>query len=120
MIKINAIKEGATVTSTSEFTVVKINKKSVIVKDATGKERSIRDRDFNKFNMVGATSTTSTTKSTRKSRVSPAKVGRYPKWANSNPKKQFVMMEREQGKKASLETFKAYRQFQKEQRNISN
>jgi len=118
MINIKKVKVNSTLTTESTFTVIKVNKKSVIVKDSKGKRQAINSKDFAKFNMSGTTKapakeTTATSKTTASS-ISLR--GRYPRWANSTPKKEFVMMERGQGKTATHASYKEYREFKKAQR----
>jgi len=122
MITIKTIKKGSTVTSLQIFTVIKVNKKSVQIQDSKGNTSIIRDRHFNKYGMESSTITetkgeTAETPTRKLREVSPPKVGRYPKWAISTPKKNFVMMEREAGKVATKESYKEYRVFLKELRN---
>ena len=118
MIKIDAITEGAIVSETVEFKVVKVNKKSVIVEDPKGYRLLINSRDFAKFQVH---KTTTAKKSTPKKETSSSELptlrGRFPKWATSTPKKDFVRESRAQGVTATFEAYKEYREFKKDQRN---
>ena len=119
MIKINEITTGATVSIQTKFTVKKVNKKSVLVEDAKGNTHRISDKDFSKFRVAPTTGVTTpqpkTTKSTSREAL-PSLRGRYPKWANSTPKKNFVRAERAEGNTATPATYAEYRTFLKEKR----
>tara|TARA_R100000951_G_C2578374_1_gene161107 strand:- start:213 stop:563 length:351 start_codon:yes stop_codon:yes gene_type:complete len=116
MITINKIKEGSKIIPLSELTVTKINKKSIVAKDERGNKLIIRDRNFKHFGISTIAQNTTVTE-TKKTTISTR--GRYPKWANSTPKKNFVMMERTQGKTATKASYDTYRAFLKSQRTTA-
>ncbi len=100
MIKIETIKTGATVSSTTNFTVVKVNKKSVIVNDAKGNRKAINAVDFKKFNMEAESK--------------PLNIKeKMPAWADSASKKQYVKLARNRGEKATKASWDGFNEFQK-------
>ena len=129
MIKINEITTGATVSMETTFTVTKVNKKSVVIQDSKGNTHLVRDRDFSKYGVVtnNTTKTKAKTSSSKKSvsntkttasnrKALPTLRGRYPKWANSAPKQNFVRAERAEGNVATPETYAEYRSFLKKKK----
>jgi len=120
MININNIELGTTITKTTEFTVIKKNKKSVVIKDSKGETTVVRDRDYSKYGMSTQTEqapvakkTTSKTTSTKSPKSLPSLRGRYPKWANSNPKKEFVRSARAAGNPTTETAYAEYKTFLK-------
>tara|TARA_R110000764_G_scaffold198708_1_gene283990 strand:+ start:48 stop:413 length:366 start_codon:yes stop_codon:yes gene_type:complete len=120
MIKINEITTGAVVTMETTFTVKKVNKKSVVIEDTHGKSHVVRGKDLAKYGIVSTTMvpTKSATKTvTRKSL--PSLRGRYPKWATSTAKQEFVRAERAEGNKATQETYAEYKNYLRVQKHAA-
>ena len=115
MLNTEKIQEGATITMS--LTVVKKNKKSLVVRDAKGNTMNVRDRDFKHFSMGTMPKTKKASRKDSTSSKPKATVvrasGRMPNWATSNDKKKFVIMSRQSGHKATQAGYREYKNSKK-------
>jgi len=101
-MSLNNLTPGSTIEKRTMFKIVKVNKKSIVIKDGKGNQETVRERDYSKYSAL-------TSVGKGESRAN----GRFPVWANTETKKDFVRQARRTNTPSSENDWKAYKEFQK-------